>query len=333
MALNTSDDAEGIVPSNRNAFELTISGQERMMVSCTSREERQRLFDLLQKQIRSPTAVSSPTSASFPYVSRPPFRLLTRYLARLIKKGQLTRRLLGEILDGGRAERERKLVLGCSLIDGIPPAGSSLASINDLGRFRRKCRVEYHLKAGKHRSHSSDKSSSATSSSNSAPCCPERIRRSSQSSQVRGGSLGTACLSSSSTDSSLFRTHSLPPVDLFVASVEPQSQPLLCGEKEDEQYSASTTVGAWISSCSFDSGLADVGSGGTASSCNASSPSSPPTYRSTLYAHWWRKAKIPSTLLASIPGRLLLLLLCFPPFFLFLFFFFFLGVSPAPFWH
>ncbi len=82
---------------------LTVSGSERMTISCPSREERNKLIDLLQKQLKSPAAagLTSPTSSSVPYVSRPPFRLLTRYLARLIKTGGLTRTSLAEILDGG----------------------------------------------------------------------------------------------------------------------------------------------------------------------------------------------------------------------------------------
>jgi hypothetical protein len=77
-----------------------------------------------------------------------------------------------------------------------------------------------------------------------------------------------------------------------------------------QRYFTSTTVGAWVSNVSFDSGLADVGgvtpsqsrdATGTPSELDTASNSSPcfPVYRSTLYAHWWRKAKVSAAIVLA----------------------------------
>lgn len=47
---------------SRCTFELLVSGSERVLVSCPSKEERLRLVDLLQKQIRNPVITSPSTS-------------------------------------------------------------------------------------------------------------------------------------------------------------------------------------------------------------------------------------------------------------------------------
>jgi hypothetical protein len=117
---------------------VLVSGSEKIIVSCPSKEDRLRLVELLQKQIRNPTISSSSSAVSC--VSRPPFRLMTRYLALLIKAGLLTRLRLREILDGGDAEHERRLILGCAFIDP-----STIIETNNLNRFLRQCRAECHL--------------------------------------------------------------------------------------------------------------------------------------------------------------------------------------------
>ena len=101
---------------------VSVSGSEKIVVSCPSKEERFRLVELLHKQIRNPTISSS--SSAISCVSRPPFRLMARYLALLIKAGVLTRLRLREILDGGNAEHERRLILGCAFISPLASAAS-----------------------------------------------------------------------------------------------------------------------------------------------------------------------------------------------------------------
>ncbi|XP_057375913.1 rho guanine nucleotide exchange factor 7-like [Daphnia carinata] len=58
MSLNMQDDTE----LSRCTFEILVSGSERVLVSCPSKEERLRLVDLLQKQIRNPVITSSSAS-------------------------------------------------------------------------------------------------------------------------------------------------------------------------------------------------------------------------------------------------------------------------------
>ncbi|XP_046452044.1 rho guanine nucleotide exchange factor 7-like isoform X1 [Daphnia pulex] len=60
MSLNIQEDSE---TSRSLTFELLVSGSERIIVSCPSKEERLRLMELLQKQIRNPTISSSSSSA------------------------------------------------------------------------------------------------------------------------------------------------------------------------------------------------------------------------------------------------------------------------------
>lgn len=264
-----------------------------MTISCPSREERNRLIDLLQKQLKSPAAagLTSPTSSSVPYVSRPPFRLLTRYLARLIKTGGLTRTSLAEILDGGKAERQRKLILGCSFFQDDP--SSELTS--DLSRFRRRCRVECHISTSGGSAHNEEGApllilSWNNSGSTSSSYTSKQRDRSRSPSCIRGGSLDAVKYLSPPTaeSESLFRTQSLPPVDLFfsASSCDKVDEPQLA-----VQYS-STSAGTWVSHFSFDSGLEDLESG-------CASPPETPFYRSTLYAHWWRKAKLPSSTISG----------------------------------
>ncbi len=327
-------------------FSLLVPGSERIVVSCPSREERVRLVELLQKQIRNP--VLNTSISTIPSVSRPPLRMMTRYLIRLIKAGLLTRLRLREILDGGKAEHERRLLLGCTLIN--PTA----VDTNNLSRFVRQCRVECHMSTGQSSrsspqsrslyvekeftlrvpfvarcwnrssalsfssstsSTSSSSSASTSLTSSSSGSSNKRVHWSPQS-RIRRGLGGSLDSSSSTSSKSRFpsRSQSLPPLDLCISrslkgpSTERTEVPI-------HYTSTSTTVGAWVSNFSFDSGLADVGGGvtpsqsrdatGTPSETDISitSPvSSPAVYRSTLYAHWWRKAKVSaSVVLAQSP--------------------------------
>ena len=315
-------------------FRETVPGSERMVISCPSREERLRLVELLQKQIRSPIISTPSTNSTVPYVSRrpPPFQHLARYLARLIKSGRLTRRILRDILDGGETEHHRRMVLGCAFIDH-----STL--VIDLNHFIRRCRAECHLSIGReepdscpspHQSRSiyiekeftlgvpilmlssSSPSTSVTSSSSSLTSVREKVAKLHWSSHswahlgvCTGGSLD-APSNNSDTSHSLSRTQSLPMMDLRCMNRNDNIEQA-AEIKLTKTLGHSTTVGAWISHFSFDSGLADVGRAVTRSSSrNALSNASPsseldlrtsssaqPIYRSTLYAHWWRKAKFP----------------------------------------
>ena len=272
-------------------------------MSCPSREERQRLVDLLQKQM---SGSSSTVVATSPYVScRLPYRTLTRFLANLIKTGLLTRPILREILDG-RAERQRRLILGCTLLD---PLNNCRAS--DLNRFRRRCKVECHLTTGigslridKEMTlgvpflvrNWSDESVSSTTTTGSESDADARLERC--------ASLDGAPLSCTSSDG-LFHTQSLPCLNLCTnTTLQPADQNV-------------------VSHFSFDSGLADV-----EAICSQSSPThcnqtqtvelsvSPvpfsATYRSTLYAHWWLKAKVSASAIhasspplpAASPGKI-----------------------------
>ena len=230
---------------------------------------------------------SSTVVATSPYVScRLPYRTLTRFLANLIKTGLLTPLKLREILDGS-AERQRRLILGCTLLDPLNGCGSGT---NDLSRFRRRCKVECHLSTGTGSLHInkeltlgvpflvrnwSDESASSTTSE-SVSDADARLERC--------ASLDGAPLSCTCSDG-LFHTQSLPCLNLSNSSA---LQPV------DQNA---------VSHFSFDSGLADV---------EAIHSQSPPahynqtqtvelsvspvpfgaTYRSTLYAHWWLKAKV-----------------------------------------
>lgn len=306
-----------------------------MVISCPSREERQRLVELLQKQIRSPI-MSSPSANStvLPYVScRPPFRHLARYLARLIKAGRLTRRILRDILDGGEAERHRRLILGYAFIDHSN-------RIADPSHLRRRCHVECRLSIGQkqkldtcpspqsrsiyvekkltlgvpfHSSSQSDGTTTPTSSpcSSSLTSAGERVARHWSSLSWAHMGAGTGDLPSPFYESfhTLSRTQSLPAINLRCDRYDNcrKSAPSSGAVVEVTEASEhSTTVGAWISHFSFDSGLADVSRAVTRSpSRNALSNASPSeldlrpfspvhsVYRSTLYAHWWRKAKFP----------------------------------------
>lgn len=272
-----------------------------MMVGCCSREDRTRLLELLQKQMRSvPGLVSAPAA---PYVSRPPLRLLTRYLTRLIKAGALTRAILREILDGGKVERQRRLILGCTILGHPVPVSS-----NDLSRYWRQCRVECTLlpvpvdsSSPKSESvfiykeltlgvpfflHSWSQSSSASSSSLSSSSQSSRLRRerllrAGRSRSPGGGSLDRASRPASDIPGFISRTQSLPPVDLCSSRAEREA-PADVGAEEP----AAPPAAVCTSLFSFDSGLADVGVD--------PGPADAPVYCSTLYAHWWRKLKIPA---------------------------------------
>jgi len=314
-----------------------VGGSERLVISCPFREERQRLVELLQKLIRSPI-MSSPSANStvLPYVScRPPFWHLARYLARLIKTGRLTRRILRDILDGGEAERHRRLILGYAFLDH----SNQIANPN---HFRRRCHVECHLSIGPKQkldtcpspqsrsiyvekkltlgvpflsSSQFDDTTTPTSStcSSSLTSVRERVVRhwSSLSWAHMGGRTGGSIgLPSPISESShtLSRTQSLPLINLRCDRYDNSRKSATSSGAEVEVADAlghSTTVGAWISHFSFDSGLADVGTVTRSPSGNALSNTSPleldlrasspvySVYRSTLYAHWWRKAKFP----------------------------------------
>lgn len=307
------------------------------MISCPSREERHKLIELLQKQIRSPAAagVASPTSSTVPYVSRPPFRLLTRHLARLIKMGHLTRLVLTEILGGGEGECQRRLILGCALIDGRVhyPSDRTVSTTSiDLSRFRRRCVTEVHLSDAHSHSLRAEETNSSiptggpffirswSQSDSSSSASTQRRCRNHSDFWTRGGSLDAArCLSSCSPQPAPFRARSLPPVEIsFLPPADPPAeQPITIQH-------ASTVIGTWVSRFSFDSNLSD----GEAT-CSSNEE---PVYRSTLYAHWWRKAKFPLVApmpppSSRIPGRCLIFLDCRVLFFSFsllsLFFFLF----------
>ena len=323
---------------------VSVSGSERIIVSCPSKEERLRLIELLQKQIRNPT-ISSSSSSAVSCVSRPPFRLMTRYLALLIKAGLLTRLRLREILDGGKAEHERRLILGCAFIS----PSANVETIN-LNRFLRQCRAECHLPTGQSQRSSTQtrslyiekeftmgvpftvrsRSRSSASSTSSSTCTSSSSSSSSSSplisgatnlkshwspkTRTHGGFSGSLdCSSFLSPKSPRFpsRSQSLPPpLDLCITRFcfkEPSAER---AEGPVQRYYASTTAGAWVSNVSFDSGLADVGGAtssqsrdatGTPSESDTASNSSPvaPVYRSTLYAHWWRKAKVSAAVLLA----------------------------------
>ena len=314
-------------------FTCLVPGSDRIVVSCPSREERTRLVELLQRQIRS--SVISPTPpATITSVSRPPYRLMTRYFSRLIKSGRLTRPQLREILDGGTAEHQRQLLLGCTFL------GYEFTESKSLNRFRRQCRVDCQLLPCQSQPSSPqtrtlymkkefilrvplgdcDQSSSLTvSSSSSSSSFPRTNERIDFSSRLRtpggfGGSLERCSTFSSKSPTNPFRTQSLPALDFGILRI--QREPSAEQDQSQIQHpcTMSTTVDAWVSNFSFDSGLADVGGATTSRSRDATGTSSEadisisstafPVYRSTLYAHWWRKAKIsPTTVLAHSPPR------------------------------
>lgn len=281
-----------------------VGGCERIGISCPSREERQRLVDLLQKQM---SGSSSTVVATSPYVScRLPYRTLTRFLASLIKTGLLTPLKLREILDGS-CERQRRLILGCTLLDPLNGSGSGTS---DLSRFRRRCKVECHLATGTGNlridkeltlgvpflvRNWSDETASSTTTTGSASDTDARLERC--------ASLDGAPLSYAFSDG-LFHTQSLPCLNLCTNST---SQPA------DQNA---------VSHFSFDSGLADVEAIRSQSPPNhfnqtqtvelsVSPVPSSVTYRSTLYAHWWLKAKVSASavhassppLPAASPGK------------------------------
>lgn len=297
-------------------------------------------MELLQKQIRNPTISSSSSSSAVSCVSRPPFRLMTRYLALLIKAGLLTRLRLREILDGGKAEHERRLILGCAFI-----SSSANVETNNLNRFLRQCRAEFHLSTGQSQrsstqtrsmyiekeltmgvpfivrswSRSTSSSTSSSSSSRSSPLISGatgvKTHCWSPKSRTRGGfSESLDCSSFFSPKSPRFpsRSQSLPPpLDLCITRFSFKEPTADRAEGPVQRFYTSTTVGAWVSNVSFDSGLADVGGAatpsqsrdatGTPSEPDTASNSSPvaPVYRSTLYAHWWRKAKVSAAVLLA----------------------------------
>lgn len=280
-----------------------------MIIGCSSRDDRTRLMELLQKQIRSVTPLMP--SATAPYVSRPPFRLLTRFLTRLVKTGLLTRAILREILDGGKAERQRRLVLGCTILGHPVPASS-----NDLSRYWRQCRVECTLlpvpiesSSTKTESvfvykeitlgvpfflHSWSQSSSTSSSSSSlnSRLRRERLLRAGRSRSPCGGSLDRASCASSDIPGFLSRTQSLPPVDLCFSRTERETP----AEARVDEPAHGASAAVCVSLFSFDSGLADEGVGTRSQSRNEADPGpvEGPVFCSTLYAHWWRKLKIPA---------------------------------------
>lgn len=293
-------------------------------MSCPSREERQRLIDLLQKQLRFPSTTVVSTT---PYVScRLPYRTLTRFLASLIKAGLLTRLILRDILDGS-AECQRRLGFGCALMDAV---GSK--STSDLSRFRRHCKVECQMTAVESGGpvHHSPQARSLYVEKELTLGVPFFLRSWSQSSSTSDSSvsdhephwrrhrflsLNGSRSSSTSSDTTLFRTQSLPSVNLFAS---PASSDSLAVHKA--QGDVSTTLGAWVSRFSFDSGLADVGAIQLRSQfrdaphCQSAgvelSVSAPLTqvFRSTLYAHWWLKAKVSASAVkfpsgSSPPGK------------------------------
>lgn len=298
-------------------------------MSCPSREERLRLVEILQKQIRNPVITSQAATPTVPIVSRPPFRLMTRYIARLIKAGILTHLRLREILDGGKTEHERRIALGCNFI-GL----STSTETNDLNRFRRQCRVECHLSTDSQRtspqtlyiekgftlgiplgvqywnrssSSSSYTSTSSSSSSSSLRATKEKLNWPSRS-RMREGLGGSVDRASFFAKSPRFpsRSQSLPALELSITSSikAPSAEGAECTAQRPY---TSTTVGAWVSNFSYDSGLADVGGAtpsqsrdatGTPSDISISSSVSP-VYRSTLYAHWWRKAKLPAAVVLA----------------------------------
>lgn len=304
-----------------------------MTVACSSREDRTRLIELLQKQIRNPVTNTSLVTSSLPSVSRPPFRLLTRYFARLIKTGLLTHKQLRGILDGGEIEHKRRLTLGCAIICPL----SLIETDDDLNRFRRQCRVECQLATGRPQSQRSSLQSrhlyiekdftlgvpfvvhcwsrSSSSCSSSSSMSTETAHSKSlwrPRTRIRRGFGSLDCLSSLSSKSPRFlsRCQSLPPpLDLCSISSK-EAQPCERTENLEQRLYTSTTAGAWISNFSYDSGLADVGgvpsqsrdATGTPSEVD-SSHSSPisPVYRSTLYAHWWRKAKVSTAVVLAQP--------------------------------
>ena len=141
-SLTAVEDKEGLA----NALEVNGPSSERMLIGCPSSEERQRLIDLLHKQMNCEAPISLTTSSSLPYVSsRLPYRALTRTLAKLIRCGRLTGAQLRDILDS-LAERERRLKLGLTLLDPSWPVGNRNF---DLDRFRRRCKTEVHLSFAK----------------------------------------------------------------------------------------------------------------------------------------------------------------------------------------
>lgn len=309
-------------------FYALAPGSERLVVSCPSRDERLRLVELLQKQIRNPV-IASQAATSIPSVSRPPFRLMTRYMARLIKTGLLTHQRLREILDGGKSEHQRRVLLGCTIINP-----SLSAEMNDLNRFRRQCKVECLLSADDSQTSSlhsrsihiekeltlgiplgarywNRSSTSSTSSSSSSGLTNEKFHWPAQT-RTREGFGGSVDRTSSPAKSPRFpsRSQSLPPLDFrIVSSVKaPTAEQTNCPVQRPY---TSTTVGAWVSNFSYDSGLADVGGAtpsqsrdatGTSSDISISSSVSHPVYRSTLYAHWWRKAKLSSEVVLARPS-------------------------------
>lgn len=302
---------------------------------CSSREDRNRLVELLQKQIRNPVINPSLATPSLPCVSRPPFRLLTRYFARLVKAGHVTHKRLREILDGGEIEHRRRLLLGCTIIG----AQSVIETDHNLNHFRRQCRVECHLTTAQSDSERSSiqsrhlfiekdltmglpfvvpwfsRCSASCSSSSSMSTeaahsksfwCPKsRTRRG------FGRSLDCSSFFSSKSPKFLSRSQSLPP-PLDLCNISSKETPKSSERKDgfEQRLFTSTTAGAWISNFSYDSGLADVGgvssqsrdATGTPSEVDIST-SSPisPVYRSTLYAHWWRKAKVSAAVVLAQP--------------------------------
>uniref|UniRef100_A0A0P5BWA1 Rho guanine nucleotide exchange factor n=1 Tax=Daphnia magna TaxID=35525 RepID=A0A0P5BWA1_9CRUS len=328
MSLNMQDDTE----LSRCTFELLVSGSERVLVSCPSKEERLRLVDLLQKQIRNPV-ITSPSTSTVACVSHPPFRLMTRYFALLIKAGLLTRLRLREILDGGKAEHERRLILGCTFI-----SPSAIAEKDNLNRFLRQCRAECRLSTGQSdRSSTQTRSlyiekftlgvplvvhswirssifSSSTSSTSSSPSSSPLISgaingKMNWPREGFGGSLDSASLVPSKSPKFPFRSQSLPPLDLCITRYNLKEASVERAEGPVQQRYTSTTVDAWVSNFSFDSGLADVGGATPSRSRDATDTPSErdtsdssltsPVYRSTLYAHWWRKAKVSAALILA----------------------------------
>ena len=314
---------------------VSVSGSEKIVVSCPSKEERFRLVELLHKQIRNPTISSS--SSAISCVSRPPFRLMARYLALLIKAGVLTRLRLREILDGGNAEHERRLILGCAFISPL-----AVIETNNLNRFLRQCRAECHLSIDQpqrsspqtrslyiekeftmgvplivHSWSRSSASSTSSSSSTSSPLVSGATNMKSHwspKSRIRGSfsrSLDSSSFLSSKCPRFPSRSQSLPPhLDMCITRFSLKDTSAEKAEVPVQRYFTSTTVGAWVSNVSFDSGLADVGgvtpsqsrdATGTPSELDTASNSSPcfPVYRSTLYAHWWRKAKVSAAIVLA----------------------------------
>lgn len=257
---------------------------------------------------------------------------MTRYIARLIKAGILTHLRLREILDGGKTENERRIILGCNLM-GL----STSAGTDDLNRFRRQCRVECHLSTDSQRSSpqtlyiekgltlgfplgvqywnlSSSSSSSYTSTSSSSTSSSRATKEKlhwpprSRMREGLGGSVDRASFFSKSPRLPS-RSQSLPALELSITSFHKAPSAERAESAVQRPYT-STTVGAWVSNFSYDSGLADVGGAtpsqsrdatGTPSEISISSSVSP-VYRSTLYAHWWRKAKLPATVVLVRPS-------------------------------